>query len=233
MKRCPKCNSEKHFSEFYSSKTRYDQLSSYCKDCCKIYSAKYQTQNKSRLKLSSQEYYKDHKEIICKKVSQYQRNNKEKRKKYLNSSIVKIKRKIMYQKNKNNILEKNKKWRLANRKYLSDYRRVHKQTNLLARLASNLRSRLYYSVMGYCKKGSAIDDLGCSVGQLKLYLENYFSLYPGMNWDNYGSEWELDHYLPLSSFDLMDENQVKEACHYTNIQPLWKEENRRKSNKVS
>ena len=47
-----------------------------------------------------------------------------------------------------------------------------------------------------------------------------------MNWKNYGFRgWHIDHIKPLSSFDLSDRNQLLEACHYTNLQPLWWYEN--------
>ena len=39
---------------------------------------------------------------------------------------------------------------------------------------------------------------------------------------------EIYHIKPLSSFDLTNEKQLAEACHYTNMQPLWYFENIRK-----
>ena len=70
------------------------------------------------------------------------------------------------------------------------------------------------------------------VHELKVYLERLF--HPGMTWDNLGRydknrpTWHIDHIKPLSLFDLTDNEQVKLACHYTNLQPLWAEENLRK-----
>ena len=43
-----------------------------------------------------------------------------------------------------------------------------------------------------------------------------------MSWESI----DLDHIVPLSSFDLTNSIQLKEATHYTNIQPLLKSENR-------
>lgn len=43
----------------------------------------------------------------------------------------------------------------------------------------------------------------------------------------------IDHIKPLASFDLTDRSQFLEACHYTNLQPLWSEDNIEKSNKLS
>ena len=48
-----------------------------------------------------------------------------------------------------------------------------------------------------------------------------------MKWNNN----ELDHVYPLSSFDLTNPNQLKEASHYSNIQPLLKRDNRSKGSK--
>lgn len=98
------------------------------------------------------------------------------------------------------------------------------------KLERNLRHRLYIALKGNSTDCSAVRDLGCSIGEFKLYVSNYFKLYPGMTWNNYGKEWHLDHYIPLSSFDLTDETQVKEACHYTNLQPLWSGDNLKKHN---
>jgi hypothetical protein len=97
------------------------------------------------------------------------------------------------------------------------------------RLKDALRSRVRVALHGY-KKGSrkgggAVTDLGCSISQLIVHLENQFS--QGMNWDNYG-EWEIDHIQPLSKFDLTDRAQFREAANFQNLQPLWKSDNRRK-----
>ena len=51
-----------------------------------------------------------------------------------------------------------------------------------------------------------------------------------MSWSNYG-EWHIDHIIPLSSFDLMDREQFLEAVNYRNLQPMWADDNRKKSNK--
>jgi hypothetical protein len=51
-----------------------------------------------------------------------------------------------------------------------------------------------------------------------------------MTWDNWGNNgWHLDHVEPLCKFDLTDIEQFKVACHYTNMQPLWKEDHLKKT----
>jgi hypothetical protein len=70
------------------------------------------------------------------------------------------------------------------------------------------------------------------VEELKLYLESQFT--EGMSWDNYGREgWEIDHIRPLSSFNLEDRDELLKACHYSNLQPLWRTDNRKKGSRIS
>jgi hypothetical protein len=98
------------------------------------------------------------------------------------------------------------------------------------RLRHNLRSRLSLITKKTIKHGSAVKDLGCTIQELKLYLESKFL--PGMTWENYGLHgWHIDHVAPLSSFDLTNPEELKKACHYSNLQPLWAKDNIRKSNK--
>lgn len=93
-----------------------------------------------------------------------------------------------------------------------------------------MRSRLNKAIKGNFKSGSAVRDLGCSVEYLKAYLEGQFE--PGMSWKNWSLKgWHIDHIRPLSSFDLTDREQFLQAIHYTNLQPMWAEENLKKGKK--
>ena len=96
------------------------------------------------------------------------------------------------------------------------------------KIAHRLRSRLNNVMRTGNKAGSAIKDLGCSVDELRIHLESKFQ--PGMSWENHSaSGWHIDHIIPLAAFDLTDRNQFLIACHYLNLQPLWKDENFSKS----
>lgn len=119
---------------------------------------------------------------------------------------------------------------------LKEQRRRHakeKNKNLLTRLKADIRSRLSIAVRysGRYKSGSSIDNLGCSIEELKVYLESIFL--PGMTWENRGiNGWHIDHIVPLVSFDLSNLEQLKKACHYTNLQPLWAIDNLQKGSKL-
>jgi hypothetical protein len=49
----------------------------------------------------------------------------------------------------------------------------------------------------------------------------------GMNWDNI----EIDHKKPVSKFDLKIEDEFFNCFHFTNCQPLLREDNRKKFTK--
>lgn len=71
--------------------------------------------------------------------------------------------------------------------------------------------------------------LGCTKEFFRDYLLNHpNSIENGYTVENYGSEWHIDHIVPLASFDLRDEAEVEKALHYTNCQPLGKVENLKK-----
>lgn len=143
-----------------------------------------------------------------------------------------------YERNRDGEIAKAKTWAKNNKKASAEIRKRYiKRSNyyterysadLNFRLRVILRNRLLQSIKVNQKTGSAVRDLGCSIDQFKSYLESKFQ--PGMNWDNLG-EWQIDHIEPLSKFDLTDLNQFRKACHYSNLQPLWKQDNLKKSDK--
>jgi len=106
------------------------------------------------------------------------------------------------------------------------------EKKISSKIGKNLRSRLSIAMKNNQKTGSAVRDLGCTVDEFKIYLESKFE--PGMSWDNYGYRgWHIDHIQPLDSFNLADYEQLKIACHYTNLQPMWASANFIKSNKIN
>ena len=89
-----------------------------------------------------------------------------------------------------------------------------------------LHCRLYMAVK--VKTGKTLELTGCSKEELIRHLESKFT--DGMTWDNYG-EWHIDHMRPCASFDLEDPEEQKRCFHWTNLQPLWAQDNIRKGAK--
>ena len=69
------------------------------------------------------------------------------------------------------------------------------------------------------KSGKSLELLGCTIPELKSYLEARFL--PTMTWENYGTLWHIDHIIPCASYNLVDPEQQKKCFHYTNLQPLF------------
>lgn len=124
------------------------------------------------------------------------------------------------QKNKIHIAAQQAEWHQKNKEYVLSRRRKTPQL----KISNALRVRLNMALKKNHKSGSAVRDLGCSINEFKAYLESKFQT--GMTWDNWSRKgWHIDHIKPLSSFDLTDPQQLKEACHYTNMQPMWWQDN--------
>lgn len=118
----------------------------------------------------------------------------------------------------------------ANKDRILKQRSRRRRIDLNYKISISLRVRLCMAVRNGQKAGSAVRDLGCSVQELRVYIETRFQ--SGMTWKNWSRKgWHLDHVKPLSTFDLTDRGQFLEACHYTNLQPLWARENLRKGAK--
>ncbi len=202
MKNCSKCRLEKHIDLFSNDRRYSDGKYPSCKDC------------KTKV---SQRYYQANKSVIIRKD---------------------VDRHLFKLQNDAYRTEHNKKcaeWNRNNprREYHASYNRNRRKNDLNFKIAGNLRNRLYCSIRSDAKAGSAVDDLGCSISFLKKYLESLFTL--GMSWDNYGKghdKWNIDHIIPLASFDLTDRVQFLKACHYSNLQPLWEPKNLSKSDRL-
>ena len=78
----------------------------------------------------------------------------------------------------------------------------------------------------YLKKSKTRSILGADFPEVKKHIEGRFT--KGMSWKNYG-EWHIDHIYPLSWCDT--EEEVFIYSHYSNLQPLWAEDNLNKSDK--
>jgi len=134
-----------------------------------------------------------------------------------------------YHKNRESCLAKMNKWQHENREWFNTYEKNKRSTNIEHRLTKSLRDRLYKAIVRGYKFKSALHLVGCSVKELKTYLENKFT--DGMTWDNYGL-WHIDHIKPCVSFDLSIKEEQEKCFHYSNLQPLWAVDNFKKGKKI-
>ena len=210
-------------------------------------------------KLTKQRYYQINKEEIKRKKGEYYQLNKEKKKEEarlyysLNKDRIKKSKDAEYQEKKDPIRERSRKYRELNKDLInekkrnnwkenrnnikeytyktnSNYTNKRKQIDLVFKIEREIRNLINSSIRnrGFTKKSRAYEILGCTYEEFKIHIEKQFK--GNMIWQNHG-EWEYDHIIPVSS--AINEEDVIRLNHYTNFQPLWKLDNRRKGNKIN
>lgn len=251
MKYCPTCKIDKNETEFGPNAARHDKLSSHCRCCVKILTNKYKEtinasrrndyntnidkykqkaaasyqRNRDKRLIDQKEYYESHKEKCNIASKEYYQDNRER----LISEQVK-------RDSTPEALDRKAKWKKQWRKDNPEKRRAaevrYLSKNPIRKIAKLLRNRIF--VLLRQRKANKVcptmKQVGCSFEELKKYIE--FKFYDRqesgnlikMSWDNFGSgdgKWQIDHIIPICSFNLnIPEEQLK-ANHYSNLQPLW------------
>jgi len=209
-KTCTKCNNLLPLSEYYGKHAE-------CKACFKVRAKIQRDNNKEKIKEYQLKYNELNKELISSKKKVYRKKKSE----YFNELD-----RNRYANNKTKLLEQNKKYRQENKSVLRNKARERYNTDIQFKLRSLLRSRFRKAINRKSKKSSALTLLGCTIEELKTYLESLFT--QGMSWENFGfgdDKWNIDHIQPCVSFDLTIFENQKACFHFTNLQPLWQTEN--------
>lgn len=220
---CTKCNQEKPATaEFFNRhKTSKGGLTSNCKDCTKASGKKFYEENREKVLAQQKEYYLKNTDKILPRAKDYREKHKEKVNNYS---------KEYHARNSETIKVKRKKYRQENMPRIVKQMAEKRKSSIHHRIAHNLRSRLRFALKGLVKAAATFELIGCTADELKIYIENKFT--EGMSWETYGNPngdhsfcWHIDHIKPCASFDLTDPEQQRQCFHYTNLQPLWAEDN--------
>ena len=214
-KRCRICQEYKVLSEFHKKKSTPDGHRHECKKCVKIIQKKYKEKVgfKEKRKEYDKKRYEEKREQILERKKEYHQENKE--------SI--LEKKAVYRKEND---EQIREWRKnnpeKNSKGQANYRKKYPHIIAWRSVLHSTLNRLNTS-----KQDKTINLLGYSATQLKEHIESKFV--KGMTWGNHG-EWEIDHVYPVSKFP--SDALISDVCSLDNLQPLWKEDNLRKGNKI-
>jgi hypothetical protein len=236
---CKRCSESKLILEFGTNKNNKDGKSIYCKECERERSKKFNKNNPDKRRVTAKKWLEKnkekHKEIIKNylkknphmissvRLKKYRENpkfvekEKERGRLYYQNNIEKEreKRKQYYHKNKETERKKNNEWKKNKLK-----------TDSLERMKKNIRDRIRKYLTGENKSKRTFDIIGLDKEKFKSYIENKFT--EGMTWENYG-QWHLDHIKPLYLSE--NEEDLIKLNHYTNLQPLWSEDNLKKNRK--
>jgi hypothetical protein len=202
---CSKCKEEKDVCEFHKSTANKSGLRNECKLCRTLTKKKYYEENKLNILENKKKYYLEKKDIILEKRMSYH---------YKNYELIKNYKKEYYQNNKIKF---------------NEYNKFNYHNNILYKIGKLVRRRVFdYITKNNIKSIKTFEVVGCSPEFLKEFLENKFT--EGMSWERMGKDIHIDHIIPLSS--AKTEEEIYGLCHYTNLQPLWAEDNLRKGDKI-
>ena len=208
---------------------------------CKKYRTGYNVYCKECVNAKGRKHYHEHQEAGVEKYRLYRLKYPDK---------VKASKKKWNAKNKEHNLSLHRKWTANNREHYNEFCRNYRKknwdrlkikdherrkekikTDVNFRVQMNLRRRMNLAIrrINAKKLFHYVELIGCSVFELKAHLASKFT--EGMSWENYG-KWHIDHIIPCCAFNLIDPQEQLKCFHYTNLQPLWAEDNLKKGDKI-
>jgi hypothetical protein len=112
--------------------------------------------------------------------------------------------------------------------FVKERKRIKRQTNITCKFKHLQSNRIRSSLIYKSKK--TIEYLGCNAEQYFDWLS--CSFIDGLCFENHGKEWHIDHVIPLSQFNLENEEEQLIAFNWRNTMPLSCRENLKKNNKI-
>jgi hypothetical protein len=186
--KCSKCNIEKELSMFgtFNCKTKDNVILSY-KYRCRECETKIQRERRIRQKEEEPEkYYK-------KLEDHYNRRKEHKQniaKEYLSKPENREKR----------------------NKYLRKYKADRRLNDHNYKLFENHRKKIWKSLTN--KSNSSKELLGCDIENYVNWIT--YTMSDEMTWDNYGTYWNIDHLVPVNTFDITNPDEAKKAFNWKN-----------------
>lgn len=115
------------------------------------------------------------------------------------------------------------------RKQLNAYHSKKRKEDNLYKIRTSVSRRINHIIKG-AKTQPTLKILGADRDTIIKHFESLFS--NGMTWENYGPKgWHIDHFYPISK--AKTEEEIYKLNHYTNLRPLWWQDNLKKSDKIS
>ena len=224
---CPRCKLTKSSDCFTKLKTNKDGLANYCKECRRL-------NDKERKQTASETHVNVDITLtktcttcnVLKSLSEFRIN----RKSVDNLSHICIQCLPKNNWTKEKQQQSEKKYKTNNPEKIKEKYRKQSQ-NINRRIRNNLNHRISEALLTNKNKknNKTAQYIGCSIPFLHAWIEYQF--YESMTWETYG-QWHLDHVKPCASFDLSNEEEIKECFCWKNMQPLWATENVIKSDKI-
>lgn len=196
--------------------------------------AAYRAANLDAIREQQRQYRAEHREELARKAAARRLGS-------LEQSRAKDRARRSSPEERAKVVARVKEWVRNNRDRSRAWHRQRRKERLAsdpayrARIA--IRRRFYMAIRNQVydgwviRSGEAVRLLGCTMPEFVRHIESLWT--DGMSWSNWTRDgWHIDHIIPLSAFDLSDEEQIKAACHYTNLRPLWAADNLSKGSRT-
>ena len=115
----------------------------------------------------------------------------------------------------------------TNRQRIRRKKKRHNDPVFAMKKRVGCRIRRSLKSQGYAKQSTTQEILGIDYIGFKEHIERQFV--DGMSWEN-RNRWHIDHIIPLAV--AKSEDDIIRLNHYTNMQPLWAEDNISKGAKI-
>lgn len=237
---CRICGKELPLTEFWKNPRAKDGLENRCKTCLKEKNKKSYYEHQQERRDTIKKWHENHKEQDALKGKIYREQHRkelnEKKKTYRKENATKIKmyanahkeeQQAYRELHKEELKEYQKNYRKNNKEKIKEYYKTKYKTDIQYKLKNDYLHLVERVIRNQKTTPKEEEILGCDYQTFRSHIESKFD--KEMNWDNYGVKgWQIDHIIPISSFDLTDIEQVKKCFNYKNSQPLWAKENKRK-----
>ena len=143
-----------------------------------------------------------------------------------------IQRQKMYDcENREKVLIRNKEYQLKNHDTIIAQKKIYSnnkyKSDINFRLICRTRNRICQALKCMMKQSSSRDILAIAIDTYKKWLEFQFT--PEMNWSNI----EIDHVKRICMFDVIKDEELREAFNWKNNQPLLKHDHQQKGIKFN
>ncbi len=148
--------------------------------------------------------------------------------KYRQGIIGKQKAKEWTSNNKNKHKKLQSEWAKNNRQHLNNKFNLRWKNDVEFKIKKSCQKHLLNNLKN--KQKSTMKYFSCDINFFIEWIEFCFT--KNMTINNHGTIWHLDHVIPVSTFDLKNQDEVYLCFHYLNYMPLLAYDNTSKNNKI-
>lgn len=116
------------------------------------------------------------------------------------------------------------------REYVRKYKAEKRLSDPSYKINENHRKRIWKCLKK--KNNSSKELLGCDIELYFKWITFTMSIDKNMTWENYGKYWNIDHVKPITTFNLLNDVEVKNAFNWKNTWAIKSSENFSKKNTI-